>query len=167
MMGTPAHICRPVRAAFTLIETVTALVISSVLLLAMASTIVVASHAVPTGNESLVIEGEIERGLAIMASDIEVATAITGSTTLVLTVPDRNGDATDETIVYDWYSGDKMLTRARNGGTPEVLFGPITFGYTITTKGSDDNMERLIVVLVVDDHSPATRVINVRTLNRP
>lgn len=158
---------RSTRGAFTLIETVTAMAISTVLLLAMASTIAVAARAIPTGDEAVIREGQIERGLALIASDIEVATAVSWTTVLELTVADRDGDRIDDVITYDWVSGDRMLTRTRNGEASEELFGPISFGNVVETTDDAGAVTGVLVVLVIADHTPAARVINVRTLNRP
>ena len=155
------------RRAFTLIETVTALAISSILLLAMASTVVVAAQAIPTGTEPVITEGQVERGLALIASDIEVATDIEWDTTLEITVPDRDGDLADDVIVYDWNSGDRIVTRTRNGEASEELFGPVSMGNVVFTEDDDENVQQVIIVFVIPGQTPAARVINVRTLNRP
>ncbi|MEM9372420.1 MAG: prepilin-type N-terminal cleavage/methylation domain-containing protein [Planctomycetota bacterium] len=155
------------RRAFTLVETVTAMAISTILLLAMASTIVVAAQAVPTGDEAVITEGAIERGVALIESDIEVATAVSWSTTLELTVADRDGDRADDVITYDWTSGDRMLTRYRNGEAAEELFGPIAMGNVVLNKDGAGNTDHVIIVFVLADHTPPVRIVNVRVLNRP
>ncbi len=156
------------RRAFTLVETVTSMAISSILLLAMGSTIVVAARAVPSGDETVIREGAVERGLAVMESDIEIATAITsGPGGIELAVPDRDGDRTPDTITYEWDKGDRMVTRYRNGQAAEELFGPVLFGNVVRSTGDDGETTQVIVVLLLADHTPAARVINVRMLNRP
>lgn len=152
---------------FTLVETVTAMAISTILLLAMASTIAVAARAVPTGDESVIGEGRIERGLALLRSDLEVATTITWGSTLVLTVPDRDGDKVEETITYDWTEGDRTLMRDRNGLASESLFGPISFGNVVLVEGEDERIRQVLVVFQIAGAQPAARVLSVRTLNRP
>lgn len=156
----------PSRAAFTLIETVVAMAISVVLLLALGSAVVIASKAIPTGQESVVTEGVIERGLAVMAADIEVATAVNRTSGLVLTVPDRDGDGADDTITYQLSGTPKYLYRSRNGSTPVALFGPVSSS-NITPIMSGGSLSALKVELTIDNATPTDRTLIVELLNRP
>lgn len=91
---------------FTLLELTVAMAILSVLLVGLGSAVMLASRAVPDGKSygSAVLAA----GSAVdqIALDIGYATSITThtATELIFTVPDRNGDASPETIRY-WWSG--------------------------------------------------------------
>jgi prepilin-type N-terminal cleavage/methylation domain-containing protein len=157
----------PACRGFTLIETVVALAVSSVLLLALGSTVLLASRAVPSGNETVIAEAEIQRSLAVMSSDIEVATAISATSGLILTVPDRDGDGNPDTIEYSWNGADKMVRRTRNGAGEEVLFGPIQSMNVICLKDKSTVTQVLIVIKLNTTSGVTDRVLNVRALNLP
>ncbi|RMH29867.1 MAG: prepilin-type N-terminal cleavage/methylation domain-containing protein [Planctomycetota bacterium] len=157
----------PLCRGFTLIETVVALAVSSVLLLALSSTVLLASRAVPSGNETVIAEAEIQRSLALMSSDIEVATAISTTSGLTLTVPDRDGDGNSDTIGYSWTDADNMVRRTRNGSGDEVLFGPITSMNVICLKDGTAVTQVLIVIKLNTVSGVTDRVLNVRALNLP
>lgn len=156
----------PRSRGFTLLETVTAMAISSVLFLALGSTIAIAARAIPTGDEPVIAEGEISRGFAIMAADLEVATSITRTAGLTLEVPDRDGDGRPDTIVYDWITGDRYMTRTWNGGSTETLFGPLANGNVVFTQ-SGRVYQRVLFILSFADHTPAARLLSVELLNQP
>lgn len=151
---------------FTLIETVVAAGISSILLLALGSAVMVASRAVPTGKEDLILTGRIESGLAMMRRDIEECLDIlVEDSRLVLAVPDRDGDGSPEAIVFE-INGENQLTRSQSLGTPAVLFGPVK-SFTVTLRGDGTHVLALTGRLVLDEARTAERSITVRTLNRP
>lgn len=156
-----------VRRAFTLIETVVALAVSSVLLLALGSTVLLASRAVPSGSEPVISEAWIQRSLAVMSSDIEIATSITVNSGVTLTVPDRDGDGTPETIAYSWVGADKMVSRTRNGSAEEVLFGPISSMNVICLKDGSVITQVIIAIRMSSTAGVRDRILNVRTLNLP
>src|SRR5689334_22547762 len=108
----PAH-------AFTLVELVMSLAIATILLLALHSTVMVASKAIPDGRgvgSRLVNSGP---PLATFSSDLFCALSVTEMTptSITFTVPDRNGDGNPETIRYAWSGrADDPLTRQYNSG---------------------------------------------------
>jgi hypothetical protein len=105
--------------AFTLVEIVLSLSIATILLLAMQSSIMVASRAIPDGRSvaSRIVAGAPP--LAALSSDLFGTTSVTemSATAITFTVPDRSGDGNPETIRYAWSgkAGDP-LTRQYNGG---------------------------------------------------
>jgi prepilin-type N-terminal cleavage/methylation domain-containing protein len=106
--------------AFTLIEMVVSLSIISVVFLAMGSVMVLASKAVPVPNSSTGLALDAAELLQQFTSELEVATAVSVATDkgIAFTVPDRDGDGSDESIVYLWggVSGGSLV-RQYNGGT--------------------------------------------------
>src|SRR2546425_414614 len=106
------------RPAFTLVEAVLSLIITSILCLAIGSALTVASRALPQ-NDSPASAG-LTGAFAIeqLSSDLIAALCIAerSATTLAFTVPDRNGDGSPERIRYAWSGtiGDP-LTREYNG----------------------------------------------------
>lgn len=116
----------PSRGAFSLIELVTALAISSILVAALGSAVVVASAALPTA------EGEHDRSVAgqldWIALDISEATLVLAAEAgeLTISVPDRDGDFQPEKISYTWDGVDgSPLLRTVNGGAAATAIDSI------------------------------------------
>ncbi len=125
---------RSAREGFTLVELVLSLSIAAILLMALQSTVLVASKAIPDGRSvgsALVSSGQ---PMGSLSADLYFATSVTEltGTAITFTVPDRNGDGTPETIRYAWSgkAGDP-LTRQYNGGAAvNVIPGVQSFGLT-------------------------------------
>lgn len=151
---------------FTLIETVVAMAISAILLLALGSTIMLASRAVPRGDEAVISEGELQRAFALMESDIQECTDIMMTSSLTIAVPDRDGDGLEEVIEYAYNGADKMVTRSRNGGTAETLFGPVK-GLTVKQTTSNGRVDRISLAFTLSGYAVADRQLDVVLLNQP
>ncbi len=109
----------------TLIELLISLSIMTVLLGGLTSAILIATHALPTGNSPLALSIDAGHAVDQIAQDLLYATAIPNATNtaVTLTVADRgHGAAGPETIRYAWSGtpGDP-LTRQYNGGTVVTL----------------------------------------------
>ena len=125
---------------FTLLELTVAMAILSVLLVGLGSAVMLASRAVPDGkgcNAAVLTAGA---ALDQIALDTRYATSVTThtATELVLTVPDRNGDASPETIRYWWSGtpGDPLL-RQLNGNTAVPIAESVQefqLGYEVRTE---------------------------------
>ncbi|MCC5822590.1 MAG: type II secretion system GspH family protein [Phycisphaerales bacterium] len=152
--------------AFTLIETVVAVSISSVLLLALGSAVLVASRAVPTGNETVITAGWVERGIEQIRSDLEEAIGIVrDSDGFHIAVPDRTGDGIGEVISYTNMSGG-LLGRAVNMDDPRPILGPLKDTEIVMTQESD-RIKSVRLIFHMEHHTPAARVLEVRLLNTP
>ncbi len=117
-----AHACRSAalsvrRGAFTLVELMVSVAIMSILLVAIGSSILLASKAIPdaTNPTSRVIASS---NLANqIAAELRSATYITESsaTAISFAVPDRDGDGSPELIRYAWSgTAGAPLTRSYN-----------------------------------------------------
>ncbi len=135
-------------AAFTLVELVVSLSITSILLVTIASSVVIASHAIPDGTEKSSVVIVSSRGLDQLVEELRYALAIREqtATSLEFTVADRNGDILQEVIRYAWtgVAGDP-LTRQYNGGALIPVVENVqdfTLGYqTITYQKRDPPVE--------------------------
>lgn len=119
---------------FTLIELTVALSISSILLMAVGSIIVLATKALPGPNDSNVLLLKSKPIATQIESDLQESVSINSasSTAIEFTVNDRDGDSNPETIRYEW-SGTPgaALTRQYNGGiVHNVLDSVQEFGLT-------------------------------------
>jgi prepilin-type N-terminal cleavage/methylation domain-containing protein len=110
--------------AFTLVELLVSMVIVAVLMGAVASTIVLASRALPTAKSATACTIEAGTALDQFVAELESAVYISehSQTAVAFTVADRNGDGLAERIRYAWsgVAGDP-LTRQYNGG-PAAAF---------------------------------------------
>jgi len=118
--------CRPTRQhrfarrGFTLAELVASMAILTILMGAMTSVIVVASHAIPDVEDPVQVKLATMDVVDQIGRELYYATSITEATAtaITFTVPDRgHGAAGPETIRYAWSgtTGDP-LTRQYNGG---------------------------------------------------
>jgi hypothetical protein len=108
----------PSRRAATLVELMLAMAAGAALLAGMASTMGVAVRACDPKNTPAAGLIETAECVADVAAEFQFATAITEMTVaaVTITVPDRNNDATPETIRYAWAGAGQPLTRSYNGG---------------------------------------------------
>jgi prepilin-type N-terminal cleavage/methylation domain-containing protein len=154
------------RRGFTLIETAVASGVSAILLLSLSSTILVASRAVPSADEPLIINDRVDRALAALRTDIADAVDIyQDDEELLLAVPDRNGDGEPEVILYA-LSASRMLTRSVNQGPRHDLAGPLNdIDYVLVT--SENQVIVCRATLEFTNAVPPQRTITVRLLNTP
>jgi len=112
------------RPAFTLIEMVTSLAITSILLLAIGSAMVLTGKALPSNASAAsgVLTGS--NAADKLAAELRFATYFTERTSKAVTflVPDRDGDGKSEIIRYAWtgVAGDP-LTRQINGSAATTV----------------------------------------------
>jgi prepilin-type N-terminal cleavage/methylation domain-containing protein len=122
------------RPGFTLIELVLAMAITTILLMGMSASIVIASRAVSDGYDVVGLALRTSDSLGELDSDLSMAQAFldrTGSS-VTFTVPDRNGDGSSETIKYWWTgSSDARLMRQINNG-PQVAIAENVQQFTLT-----------------------------------
>jgi type II secretory pathway pseudopilin PulG len=124
------------RAAFTLIEMVTALAISTLIVAAMGSAVMVASAALPTAEIEQVRKTGLQLDwLMLEVSEADTIKAAAGSE-LAFTIPDRNGDDQPELITYTWDgNAGSSLYRTYNTAAPEAVASDIdSFVVSSTTS---------------------------------
>lgn len=130
----PANSGRP---AFTLVELCLSLGVMSILLAAIASTLVFASRSLPSANTGAASElaGPVERMLA----ELSLATRVTAATTtsITFTTADRNADSIPETIVYAWSGSGSPITRKLNAAPPVAVSPPLArYQFALTTESA-------------------------------
>ncbi len=110
---------------FTLIEMVVSLTVMSIVFLAMGSVMLMATKALPKPDAPAGLAFEAADVLRQIASELETATAVSNAQPAVIefTVPDRNNDASDETIKYEWsgVAGEPLIRQYNGGATVPVL----------------------------------------------
>lgn len=145
------------RRGFTLVELVLSLTIMAILLGAMASAILIASHAVPNGQSPLATAAETADVVDQIAGELLYATSITRATgyAVTFTVADRgHGAVGPETISYAWSGtpGDP-LTRQYNGGTVVTVSEEVQDFSLSYFVEPGELLEPPAVLLVVEDAS--------------
>lgn len=114
--------------AFTLVELITSMVIMSILLGAVMSVMVIASHAIPANTPELTTLAQAHTVLLRIADEVATADAVElhDEHTLRLRVPDRDGDGADDVLQYSWSGtvGDPLLGTYNELG-PQVLVDQI------------------------------------------
>ena len=129
--------------------------IMAILMGAMTSAILMASHALPTGQTPLEKKTQAADIVGQIAGELFYATAITEATAnaVTFTVADRgHGAAGPETIRYAWAgtAGDP-LTRHYNGGTVVTLCEDVELFKLVYTARTTRLQGAPRVLLIVDD----------------
>ncbi len=141
----------------TLVEVVTALAISSVLLAAVGSAVVIASQALPRTDSPTAAAIDGAAVFERMASELDTALFLVerGDRAVTFTVPDRDADGRAETIRYTWsgVAGDSLV-RHYNGGPGVELLGQVnqfhmtydvvSVGESYHGKGVEDSADVLL-----------------------
>ena len=110
--------------AFTIIELLVSMAITAILMLAIGSAMLVATHAMPDANRpanQIIVASEVAEQLA---AELQYAVTFTERTanTVEFIVADRNGDEAPEMIRYAWSGIARApLTRQYNGGTTVTI----------------------------------------------
>lgn len=123
---------------FSLLELITALSISAVLVGAMAVLIATSATAMERGVDASAMERAAGEAVSDLELDLAEATRLfeQTATSIWFEVPDRNGDGTPEHIRYSWsgVKGDPLM-RSTNGGTPGVVANSVhAFGLSLTER---------------------------------
>ncbi len=114
---------------------VVSLSILSIVFLAMGSVMLLSTKAIPDPDAPANLNLDAADALQQMASELETANSVIftfGNNGIAFTVPDRNGDDVDESIVYRWNGvpGSPLLRRY-NGGT-WVMVLPSVYEFNLT-----------------------------------
>ncbi len=135
------------RGGFTLLEVSLSLVIVSVIMIAIGSSILLASKAIPSSDSPPQCTNRAASEAEYMSSELKYALTVTQRTanSITFTVPDRSGDGLAEEIRYAWSGtpGDSIL-RWYNGGDAaavledvhsfEMLYDIETISQQVTSK---------------------------------
>ncbi len=116
---------------FTLIEMVVSLAVAGILVGAMASAVALATRALPGGDGQAAAAVDAARVLRQLREELQAAVELPGrgEHSLVLTLPDRDGDGRPETIRYAWSGtvGDPLTRRLNAQPAAAVLQGVTGF----------------------------------------
>jgi prepilin-type N-terminal cleavage/methylation domain-containing protein len=115
-----------VQRGFTLIESVTALSIAGILLVALGSVMSMSLRAMPRPEEDVsALAAGVQDAAAWLGDDLAAAVSVSSisATDLEFTVADRDNDGSEEEIHYSWDGPGEPLMRSMNDGT-EIAVGP-------------------------------------------
>ena len=125
--------------AFTLIELAISLAIMSILIVAMGSTVMLATNALPNEDDPAWYVMDASRGVGCMAEELRTAVHMTERSVhaVTFTVADRNGDGIWERIRYAWSGvAGAPVTRQYNNGSPAAVIDNVhqfDLGYELKT----------------------------------
>lgn len=117
------------RRAWTLVELLVSVAAATVLVGGMASAVVLASRALPPTAERANASADVALVAGQLAADLTCAVQVSQLTSrrIVFSVPDRTGNGTPETIVYDWSgTAGSALRLSRNGSAYVDLLPNVT-----------------------------------------
>lgn len=120
------HLRHTVRHGITLIEAVISLSVISVLLLALSSTVMLATHALPTENELGVADRNAHDIANQLRADIAYASDIRyepsgSSAKITLNMVPTGAMGEGSVILYEYDADNKTLTRRVDGRDPQTL----------------------------------------------
>ncbi len=163
----PKHLL--LRNGWSLVELMVALGGSSALLVGLTSTIFIAMKATDTSTTPTTATIEGNAALMNLLTELEFAISFSEKTlnATTFTVPDRDGNASAETIRYAWSGtpGDS-LTRQYNGGTVTSLVENVhslAFQYFQPSSA----VQYVTVKIQVTGNPKALVETSIRILNRP
>jgi prepilin-type N-terminal cleavage/methylation domain-containing protein len=142
MRGGPSPARRGARSAFTLIELTVSLVVMSVLVGALASSVVVATHAMPRPDDraAAVSRGATQAGRIV--AELQEARHLSEHTrnAVTFTVADRDGDGSPERIRYAWSGtpGDPLVREYGDGDALVFAEDVHVFDLDFETAAADE-----------------------------
>ncbi len=157
--ASPRH-ARAATGGMTLVEVVVALAISSLLMVAVGSAVVMASHALPSRSSPTQAGIHGGRALQHMAAELETALYMIerDARAVSFTVPDRDNDGRPEVVRYTWSgtAGDP-LERQYNGGPAVAVLDEVgllhltydmqSVSESIRGPGVEDAQEQLLAAV--------------------
>jgi len=132
----------PGSRGFTLMELTLSLAVTSILLVAIGSTVMLAARALP--DKTAPADRVIRAGQAMreIAEDLQVARYLTerSATAVTISLPDRNGDGLPERVRYAWSGtpGDPLTRQYNDGPAAAVLDDVHQFNLTYHLKDATE-----------------------------
>ena len=168
MPERPATIRRRRSRAFTLVELVLALALTTIVVGAATSVMIVASRALPSTSDASVLATDTASGLAMLEAELQCATRTRlEPTAITFTIPDRTGDSIPETIRYSWsgVSGQPLL-RTEAAATAAVT-GPLqSLSFTADSARTSGTRIGAVYVSITLDRG-LTSFSTIRLVNEP
>jgi len=125
------------RGGYTYIELIAAIGSASVLMVALASTILIANQAF-VGNGATHDQSEAAQIQGVLMADLQHALSFSEltATAATFTVPDRDGDGAPDTIRYSWSAtaGDPLLYEYNGAAAEQMAVDVQTFNLTWLTR---------------------------------
>jgi hypothetical protein len=139
-------------------ELLTAISISSFLMLGLSSAVLISLDTLTTSQTNSAISIQTSQTLDRLVTELQSAVYVSErtATTIGFTIPDQNSDGYAERVRYAWTgTAGAPLTRQYNGGTPQTLVANVDlFSLTPSYKsvpetypsvGAEDSAETLLI----------------------
>lgn len=157
MSALPEHHAHAhTRRAYTLAELVVAMGASSVLLVGAGVVLTSTMKQVDRGADGSAKSAALALATDTIAADAAVATSIDTSSPgmLSLTVPDRTGDGTPESIVYRWTgTAGSPLTRTLNNNTQALV--PAVSSFVLAPLARSQPTDTAVGPITLAEHVPS------------
>lgn len=157
------------RRGFTIIELASSLFVSAVVLVAMASSVTLATRALPDASKPAETTVTVQRVLDVVASDARFATSVSiiSEHEMSMETPDRNGDDAADVIKYVWSgtAGDPLTRTDGALGAATIIASAdeVKFAWAQDAGTSDPISPRLVCSIRVGltEMAGTTRCLNV------
>jgi Tfp pilus assembly protein PilW len=172
------RIRRPSRRqrGYSLVELMIALPMATLLMAGLAASVHLAGRSIPSETNLASATLAAGNGLELFAQELQYAAIVNTRTTTVVefTLPDRNGDASGETIRYQWSgTAGAPLTRQINGSTSEIVVAEVNqfaVNYYTRSQNVGGTMTYYLTSADIKVHAKAGRIsfdTTVALLNEP
>ena len=156
IQGTTDRHSKHRTCGYSLLELVIASASAAVLAGGLASSLYVASRSLDVSNGKAAQTRVAQKVLATITRDLQSALSLTEltSTSVTMTVPDRNGDTVPETIRYHWSgSSNAPLVQTYNGVAANLATDVQSFSLQSITRLVEGTTS-LPIILFVSDQAP-------------
>ncbi|MBI4717859.1 MAG: hypothetical protein HY763_08660 [Planctomycetes bacterium] len=142
-MSRPTTPTRRTRApGYTLVELSLSMAATALIMTGLASAMVLTTRAIPTGKTAVEAQTQAFHAAEEIAADLYCARSFTVRTALAaeFTVADRTGDASPDTIRYEWsgVAGAPVMRRFNNDAATEFLSDVREFSLTYGLRSVDE-----------------------------
>jgi len=160
-------------AGVTLIELLVSIAITTVLMLAIGTCLLIATQAMPNANgpaNQIIVTSEVAKQLA---TELQHAVSINSrsATMIEFTVADRDADEVPEVIRYEWSGtpGDPLTRRYNGGSVIEVLDSVQEFNlsYDLETIQAKNYLRVIDIKLRVGNDQQSAVYTATETVNKP
>lgn len=165
------------RRGYTLLELVASMLSAAILILGLMSSLYIASKSTDAGSTAAPSTLKSAKIVEQIANELNTATSFTvrDDDTIEFTVPDRDGNGSDETIRYEWSAtvGDPLQRKLNTGDLFDFAQNVHDFRleyetYSVTVGSvTTTYLTRVIITLQVSAFDSASTTSSCQILNQP
>lgn len=153
------------RRGFTLIESVLAAAISAVLLLGLASSMLIASHALPGGERDRTADAELSLAPFMAQLRLDVQSAVRVPKLDARGIAVCSSADCEAAVAYAWPDGDGTISRKQRNGAEEVVLSGVR-SFTCTPLGDGSRLTHLHFTITLEGEGRSASIL-IPLWNRP